>query len=68
VTFRLLYVFVLIHHGSRRLVHFNVTAHPTAVWRAMVKFGVWANLIKRRPVRVDEPSFGALALRARYRP
>jgi putative transposase len=32
VTFRLLYVFVLIHHGSRRLVHFNVTAHPTAVW------------------------------------
>src|SRR5262247_2681345 len=31
-SFRLLYVFVLIHHGSRRLVHFNVTAHPTAVW------------------------------------
>jgi putative transposase len=31
-TFRLLYVFVLIHHGSRRLVYFNVTAHPTAVW------------------------------------
>ncbi|MET0164580.1 MAG: integrase core domain-containing protein [Vicinamibacterales bacterium] len=31
-TFRLLYVFVLVHHGSRRLVHFNVTAHPTAAW------------------------------------
>jgi putative transposase len=31
-TFRLLYVFVLIHHGSRRLVHFDVTAHPTAAW------------------------------------
>ena len=31
-TFQLLYVFVLIHHGSRRLVHFNVTAHPTAAW------------------------------------
>ena len=31
-TFRLLYVFVLIHHGSRPLVHFNVTAHPTADW------------------------------------
>ena len=31
-SFRLLYVFVLIHHGSRRLVHFSVTAHPTAVW------------------------------------
>ena len=32
VTFQLLYVFVLIHHGSRRQVHFNVTAHPTAAW------------------------------------
>ena len=31
-TFRSLYVFVLIHHGSRRLLHFNVTAHPTAAW------------------------------------
>jgi transposase InsO family protein len=31
-TFRLFYVFVLIHHGSRRMVHFNVTAHPTAAW------------------------------------
>jgi hypothetical protein len=27
-TFRLLYVFVAIHHGSRRLLHFNVTARP----------------------------------------
>lgn len=31
-TFRLLYVFVVIEHGSRRLVHCNVTAHPTAAW------------------------------------
>ena len=31
-TFRLVYVFVVIHHHSRRLVHFNVTQHPTAAW------------------------------------
>ena len=31
-TFRLLYVFVVIHHGSRRLLHINVTTHPTATW------------------------------------
>lgn len=31
-TFRLLYVFVIIAHRSRRLVHCNVTAHPTAAW------------------------------------
>ncbi len=30
--FRLLYVFNVIEHGSRRLVHCNVTAHPTAAW------------------------------------
>ncbi len=31
-TFQLLYAFVLIHHGSRRMLHFNVTAYPTAAW------------------------------------
>jgi putative transposase len=31
-TFRLLYVFVVIDHASRRLLHINVTAHPTAAW------------------------------------
>ena len=27
-TFRLLYVFIVNEHGSRRLVHCHVTAHP----------------------------------------
>ena len=31
-TFRLLYVFIVIYHGSRRLLHINVTTHPTATW------------------------------------
>jgi hypothetical protein len=31
-TFRLLYVFVVIEHHSRRLIHCNVTAHPSAAW------------------------------------
>ena len=31
-TFRLMYVFVVIEHQSRRLVHCNVTAHPSAAW------------------------------------
>jgi transposase InsO family protein len=31
-TFRLLYVFVVIEHHSRRLIHCNVTAHPNAAW------------------------------------
>jgi len=31
-TFRLLYVFVLMEVGTRRIVHCNVTSHPTADW------------------------------------
>ncbi len=31
-TFRLLYVFVVIEHGTRRLAHINVTANPNADW------------------------------------
>jgi putative transposase len=43
-TFRLMYVFVVIEHGSRRLIHYNVTTHPSATWtlqhlREVVGFG-----------------------------
>jgi transposase InsO family protein len=31
-TFRVLYVFVALELGSRRLLHVNATAHPTAAW------------------------------------
>jgi transposase InsO family protein len=31
-TFRILYIFVVIEHSSRRLLHVNVTAPPTAEW------------------------------------
>ena len=30
--FQLLYVLVVIEIGSRRIIHFNVTAHPSACW------------------------------------
>ena len=32
VTFKLLYCFFVIEHGRRRILHFNVTLHPTAEW------------------------------------
>jgi putative transposase len=33
-TFRTLYVFVMMELGSRRILHHNVTPHPTAEWAA----------------------------------
>ena len=31
-NFRMLYVFVIMEVGTRRIAHANVTAHPTAAW------------------------------------
>src|SRR5262249_41555453 len=31
---RVLYVFVVLAHDRRRVLHFNVTEHPTAAWTA----------------------------------
>ncbi len=31
-TFRVLFVFVLLRHDRRKIVHFGVTANPTAAW------------------------------------
>jgi putative transposase len=33
-SFRVLFVMVVLAHHRRRIVHFNVTANPTAVWTA----------------------------------
>ena len=32
LTFQLLYCFFVIEHGRRRILHFNVTRHPSAEW------------------------------------
>jgi transposase InsO family protein len=32
VTFTLLYCFFVIEHGRRKILHFNVTRHPSAEW------------------------------------
>lgn len=31
-TFHIRYVFIVIEHRTRRILHFNVTTHPTALW------------------------------------
>jgi putative transposase len=34
IRFQILYVFLVLAHHRRRIVHFAVTAHPTAEWAA----------------------------------
>jgi transposase InsO family protein len=34
IRLRILYVFIVLAHDRRRVIHFNVTEHPTAVWAA----------------------------------
>jgi len=34
LTFKMLYAFVVLSHDRRRIVHINVTQHPTAAWTA----------------------------------
>ena len=34
VTFRLLYVLIIMHHDRRKVVHFNITESPSAAWTA----------------------------------
>jgi transposase InsO family protein len=40
-TFRVLFVFVVLLHDRRRVVHVNVTAHPTAAWTAQQFREAW---------------------------
>ena len=35
VTFKVLFVFVVLAHDRRRVVHVNVTDAPTAQWTAL---------------------------------
>ncbi len=43
LSFQTLYVLFLISNDRRRLLHFNVTAHPSAawVWRQMIEATPW---------------------------
>lgn len=42
-TFRVLYVFLVLDNSRRRILHFNVTEHPTAAWtgQQMVEAFPW---------------------------
>jgi transposase InsO family protein len=56
ITFRLLYCFFVIDHGRRRILHFNVTAHPTAEWVMQQLRETFSDADQRRFVILDRDS------------
>jgi putative transposase len=56
LTFRLLYCFFVIEHGRRRILHFNVTRHPSASWVVQQLREVFPEAAPYRYVILDRDS------------
>jgi len=56
VTFRVLYCFFVIEHGRRRILHFNVTPHPSADWVVQQLRETFAEAAPYRYVILDRDS------------
>jgi transposase InsO family protein len=58
-TFRLLFVFLVLSHGRRRVLHFAVTSHPTTEWTAhqLISAFPW-NTSSRFLLRDRDGSYG----------
>ena len=57
LTFRLLYVFIIVSHKRREIVHFGVTQHPNMLWtlqqlREATVFGIQPKFIIRDNDRI----------------
>jgi transposase InsO family protein len=52
-TFRVLYCFFVIEHERRRILHFNVTRHPTAEWVVQQLREAFAEVTPYRYVVLD---------------
>jgi transposase InsO family protein len=67
LSFRVLYCFFVIEHGRRRILHFNVTKHPTSSWiaqplrEAFPESGPYRYAILDRDSKFGEELSGLLA-------
>ena len=65
LTGRVLFVLVVLSHGRRRIVHFNVTEHPTAVWTAQQVIEAFPNDTAPRWLHRDRDSIYGEQFRGR---
>jgi len=56
VTFKLLDCFFVIEHGRRKILHCNVTPHPTAEWVVQPLREVFPEAVPYRYVILDRDS------------
>lgn len=61
INYRLLYVLVFLSHERRKIVHFNVTAHPTSEWSTQQMRNVLHDSeIPKFLIRDRDTKFGSL--------
>ena len=66
-TFKTLYVFVVLSHARRRIVHINVTRHPTAEWTAQQVVEAFPGNDEPRFLHRDRDSIYGHAFRRKLR-
>jgi transposase InsO family protein len=60
IRFQILYVFLVLAHDRRRILHFAVTAHPSAEWTAQqLREAFPWDTVPRYLLRDRDPIFGA---------
>ena len=60
IRFRVLYVFIVLAHDRRRVIHFNVTEHPTAAWAAQQMIEAFPDRSPRFMVRDRDGIYGEI--------
>jgi hypothetical protein len=61
ISYRLLYVLVFLSHERRKIIHFNVSAHPSSEWSAQqLKNALYENEIPQYLIRDRVTKFGCL--------
>jgi putative transposase len=65
ITMKVLFVFIMLEHRQRRVLHFNVTDHPTAAWTAQQIVEAFADRESARYVIRDRDSIYGNEVRVR---
>ena len=67
INFRVLYCFIVLLHGRRKIVHFNVTTNPTAQWAAQQLIEAFPDDTSPRYLLRDRDSIYGAEFRSRVK-